>query len=121
MSLESEGQSLHVGNASFGQEKQPEASVEVAVVTQARPTSGNFEALGLSAQILRAVLAEGYTIPTPIQSAAIPAVLAGNDLLGCAQTGTGKTAALRCRSCIACRPKSRPISRASAAPAAFAR
>jgi ATP-dependent RNA helicase RhlE len=52
-----------------------------------------FEELGLSQPILRAVAAEGYTIPTPIQSKAIPHVLAGRDLLGCAQTGTGKTAA----------------------------
>ncbi len=53
----------------------------------------NFDALGLAEPILRAVTAEGYTVPTPIQSKAIPHVLAGSDLLGCAQTGTGKTAA----------------------------
>ncbi|MGA2799100.1 MAG: DEAD/DEAH box helicase [Thermoguttaceae bacterium] len=52
-----------------------------------------FEEFGLSQPILRAVVAQGYTIPTPIQSKAIPHVLAGRDLLGCAQTGTGKTAA----------------------------
>ncbi len=52
-----------------------------------------FEEFGLSQPILRAVVAQGYTIPTPIQSQAIPHVLAGRDLLGCAQTGTGKTAA----------------------------
>jgi ATP-dependent RNA helicase RhlE len=52
-----------------------------------------FEEFGLSQPILRAVVAEGYTIPTPIQSKAIPHVLAGRDILGCAQTGTGKTAA----------------------------
>jgi len=52
-----------------------------------------FEDLGLSEPILRAVNAEGYTTPTPIQVQAIPHVLAGRDLLGCAQTGTGKTAA----------------------------
>jgi superfamily II DNA/RNA helicase len=51
-----------------------------------------FEALGLSEPILRAVAEKGYLIPTPIQEAAIPAVLAGRDVLGCAQTGTGKTA-----------------------------
>ncbi|MDR3287103.1 MAG: DEAD/DEAH box helicase, partial [Prevotellaceae bacterium] len=43
--------------------------------------------------ILKAIKEEGYTIPTPIQAAAIPIVLKGSDLLGCAQTGTGKTAA----------------------------
>lgn len=52
-----------------------------------------FEDLGLSEPILRAVIAEGYDTPTPIQVQAIPQVLAGHDLLGCAQTGTGKTAA----------------------------
>ncbi|OWY72293.1 hypothetical protein B7486_05070 [cyanobacterium TDX16] len=52
-----------------------------------------FEDLGLAEPILRAVTAEGYTTPTPIQVQAIPQVLEGHDLLGCAQTGTGKTAA----------------------------
>jgi len=52
-----------------------------------------FEDLRLPEPILRAVRAEGYTIPTPIQVAAIPHVLEGRDVLGCAQTGTGKTAA----------------------------
>ncbi len=52
----------------------------------------SFESLGLSAASCRAVAAKGYTIPTPIQAAAIPAVLAGRDLMGAAQTGTGKTA-----------------------------
>ncbi|HEX2478061.1 MAG TPA: DEAD/DEAH box helicase [Geminicoccaceae bacterium] len=53
----------------------------------------SFADLGLSAPILRAVRAESYTMPTPIQAKAIPHLLAGRDLLGCAQTGTGKTAA----------------------------
>ena len=52
-----------------------------------------FEELGLAETLLRAVRAEGYTIPTKIQAAAIPPVLQGRDVLGCAQTGTGKTAA----------------------------
>src|SRR5215475_11131531 len=52
-----------------------------------------FDDLQLIQPLLRAVHAEGYTEPTPIQVQAIPHVLAGRDLLGCAQTGTGKTAA----------------------------
>ncbi|HJU71374.1 MAG TPA: DEAD/DEAH box helicase [Paucimonas sp.] len=52
----------------------------------------SFTKLGLSDAIVRAVTEHGYTIPTPIQAQAIPAVLAGGDLLAGAQTGTGKTA-----------------------------
>jgi ATP-dependent RNA helicase RhlE len=52
-----------------------------------------FNALGLSEPILRGVLEAGYTTPSPIQTQAIPVALAGRDLTGCAQTGTGKTAA----------------------------
>ena len=53
----------------------------------------NFASLGLSPPLLKALAAEGYETPTPIQLSAIPEVLAGRDLLGVAQTGTGKTAA----------------------------
>jgi ATP-dependent RNA helicase RhlE len=53
----------------------------------------NFSQLGLSEPILRALAQEGYTSPTPIQRAAIPLIMRGCDVLGCAQTGTGKTAA----------------------------
>lgn len=52
-----------------------------------------FEQLNLIEPLLKALLSEGYTTPTPIQEQAIPVVLTGRDLLGCAQTGTGKTAA----------------------------
>ena len=52
-----------------------------------------FEELGLGAALLRSVKTEGYSVPTPIQRQAIGQVLAGRDLLGVAQTGTGKTAA----------------------------
>ena len=52
-----------------------------------------FQELNLIDPLLRAVADEGYTIPTPIQEQAIPPALAGRDLMGCAQTGTGKTAA----------------------------
>ena len=53
----------------------------------------SFENLNLIEPILKAVKNEGYTTPTPIQAEAIPLILDKNDLLGCAQTGTGKTAA----------------------------
>jgi len=52
----------------------------------------SFESLGLSDKLLRAIANEGYETPTPIQAKAIPAVLAGHDVLASAQTGTGKTA-----------------------------
>src|SRR5258708_17626653 len=51
-----------------------------------------FSDLGLSPEVARAVVDAGYTTPTPIQASAIPEVLKGRDVLGCAQTGTGKTA-----------------------------
>ena len=52
----------------------------------------NFSDLGLSDELLRAVADSGYLEPTPIQADAIPLILMGRDILGCAQTGTGKTA-----------------------------
>src|SRR5271169_2436626 len=52
-----------------------------------------FTDLGLAKPLLKALAAEGYVTPTPIQAKAIPSVLLGRDLLGIAQTGTGKTAA----------------------------
>ena len=52
----------------------------------------NFSDLGLSPKVLSAITAAGYTVPTPIQAQAIPSALAGKDVLGIAQTGTGKTA-----------------------------
>src|SRR5262245_20548762 len=52
-----------------------------------------FNALGLAEPITRALVEERYSQPTPIQSAAIPPALSGRDLIGIAQTGTGKTAA----------------------------
>jgi ATP-dependent RNA helicase RhlE len=52
-----------------------------------------FKDLGVHEDILKALEKEGYTHPTPIQEAAIPHMLGGHDVLGCAQTGTGKTAA----------------------------
>jgi len=52
----------------------------------------SFDTLGLAPEIVRAVKAKNYETPTPIQAKAIPAILEGKDLIGCAQTGTGKTA-----------------------------
>jgi ATP-dependent RNA helicase RhlE len=52
-----------------------------------------FNELNISEEILHALKSEGYTTPTPIQEQAIPSILEGKDLLGCAKTGTGKTAA----------------------------
>src|SRR5262245_47676474 len=62
-------------------------------VIPAAEASGSFDGLELSREVRQALDEEGYTQPTPIQVKAIPEVLAGRDLFGCAQTGTGKTAA----------------------------
>ncbi|MBI5683825.1 MAG: DEAD/DEAH box helicase [Verrucomicrobia bacterium] len=53
----------------------------------------SFKSLGLSDKLVQGILATGYTAPTAIQSQAIPTALQGRDIIGCAQTGTGKTAA----------------------------
>ena len=60
--------------------------------TEPVPSEPGFEALGLSPEILKAVAESGYTKPTPIQAKGIPVVLERRDLIGIAQTGTGKTA-----------------------------
>ena len=62
-------------------------------VQEKTPEVTTFEELGLSPKVLSAVIDAGYTIPTPIQAGAIPHALNGKDVLGIAQTGTGKTAA----------------------------
>jgi ATP-dependent RNA helicase RhlE len=68
-------------------------NASTATSDRAPATSDNgFAALGLRAELVRAVLEHGYSTPTPIQKQGIPAVLDGGDLLGGAQTGTGKTA-----------------------------
>jgi superfamily II DNA/RNA helicase len=70
------------------------ASVPATVVTDAPDAEPRttFADLGLSDVLLRAIAEKGYVHPTPIQEQAIPIVLQGRDVLGCAQTGTGKTA-----------------------------
>src|SRR3954453_17006161 len=57
------------------------------------PDDATFASLGLSAPLLETLAQLGYEAPTPIQARTIPALLAGKDLIGQAQTGTGKTAA----------------------------
>ena len=74
-----------------------------------------FKELNLSAPLLRAVQEAGYETPSPIQAAAIPPVLSGRDLMGCAQTGTGKTLLLRCPCWTGSRPM-RPAERVPSAP-----
>ncbi len=71
----------------------PAAALELGATKSAVPGPvPTFDQFGLSPDILRAVVDSGYTIPTPIQAQAIPVVLAGRDVMGAAQTGTGKTA-----------------------------
>jgi ATP-dependent RNA helicase RhlE len=74
-----------LGRSAFGQ--------RARALTHERTKLTTFSQLGLNPALLKSLEAEGYTAPTPIQAQAIPGVLAGRDLLGIAQTGTGKTAA----------------------------
>ncbi len=68
-----------------------DADVAVDAIEPAAPAV-TFESFGLAPSILRALVEQGYTIPTPIQVQAIPVVISGRDVMGAAQTGTGKTA-----------------------------
>jgi superfamily II DNA/RNA helicase len=69
-----------------------EADSDTRVADDAAAEADGFAPLGLSEPILRALHDKGYLRPTPIQAQAIPTILMGRDVLGCAQTGTGKTA-----------------------------
>ncbi|WP_321783801.1 DEAD/DEAH box helicase [Paraburkholderia sp. J94] len=60
--------------------------------TAVTPSTETFDQFGLAPEILKAIQEQGYTTPTPIQAQAIPVVLTGRDVMGAAQTGTGKTA-----------------------------
>jgi ATP-dependent RNA helicase RhlE len=72
---------------------QPELQSDVLIVDEASPIVGvQFSDFGLHPQIQKAVTELGYVTPTPIQAQAIPVVLTGKDVMGAAQTGTGKTA-----------------------------
>ena len=70
----------------------PEDMTADEAAYHAEPEPNGFADLGLSPELLRAIDDMGYRTPTPIQAQAIPAVLMARDVLGCAQTGTGKTA-----------------------------
>ncbi len=68
------------------------SSADTPIHTDTPISPAHFSELGLDEVLLRAIQEQGYTTPTPIQARAIPVALAGKDLLGAAQTGTGKTA-----------------------------
>ncbi|MGH7662900.1 MAG: DEAD/DEAH box helicase [Gemmatimonadaceae bacterium] len=70
-----------------------EEKTQVQDEVQEQEMVSGFDTLGLAPQVLAAVKDAGYTVPTPIQAQAIPLVLQGRDIMGLAQTGTGKTAA----------------------------
>ncbi len=88
-SLDMAGVAMHVRGAGASTDPATETGIAIGPLAEVLPP---FTELGLSEPILRAVAEMGYRHPTPIQAQAIPVVLAGRDVLGVAQTGTGKTA-----------------------------
>src|SRR5438067_8748639 len=82
-----------IAGAQAGQEDSISAASANCLNTEINSTSQGFDRLGLSPSVLKAVAESGYTTPTPIQAATIPSVLMMRDIIGIAQTGTGKTAA----------------------------
>ena len=95
------------------QSQTPEATDGSVTTPADAPTLPTFDAIGLHPQILQAVKKTGYTVPTPIQAQALPEVMAGKDVMGAAQTGTGKTAAFT----LPILHRLMPLSNASASPA----
>src|SRR5437763_7275451 len=81
-----------IAGAQAGQEDSISAASANCSNTEINFTSQGFDGLGLSPSVLKAVAESGYTTPTPIQTRGIPLVLKHRDLIGIAQTGTGKTA-----------------------------
>jgi len=79
--------------AIFSDATAPDATATTTVASPVPSPTLTFADLGLHPDLLQAVIDTGYTTPTPIQAQAIPAVIAGRDVMGAAQTGTGKTAA----------------------------
>jgi ATP-dependent RNA helicase RhlE len=71
----------------------PVAPPVLLAIDDAAADASPFAALGLTRALVRAVMQEGYTTPTPVQTEVVPRLLEGRDVLACAQTGTGKTAA----------------------------
>jgi superfamily II DNA/RNA helicase len=84
--------SVTSAGAEAGIEEAHHSSSSIAETPIAAPEPAGFEKLGLSPEILRAVADSGYSTPTPIQAQGIPKVLERRDVIGIAQTGTGKTA-----------------------------
>ncbi|MDE2000446.1 MAG: DEAD/DEAH box helicase, partial [Burkholderiales bacterium] len=80
-------------NSNLSETATPLAATAPGPTEASAPAPARFDTLPLDAKLLRAIEVQGYAMMTPIQAKAIPVVLAGRDVMGAAQTGTGKTAA----------------------------